>query len=195
LVQQRQGLRELHLVMEFGEANHISTAAAAIAEEKLFVGVHQEAWFVVSVQRAQPHPSAAAERPCGLPIMRLQITQEWNLLFQVVESLAIHGLLASISRIRQSATRSQATMVGARKKCGPMAPAITQQQTLSSRRCAHRRKVDGSGERDGSWQCGAACSTASPAAMCSQACCRQRKLKGAEGASQSGKIVKVFPQG
>jgi hypothetical protein len=35
----------------------------------------------------------------------------------------------------------------------------------------------------------------SPAAMRSQACCRQCKLKGAEGASQSGKIVKVFPQG
>ena len=31
--------------------------------------------------------------------------------------------------------------------------------------------------------------------MLSQACCRQRKLKGAAGASQSGKIVKVFPQG
>jgi len=34
-----------------------------------------------------------------------------------------------------------------------------------------------------------------PAAIRSQACCRQRKLKGAAGASQSGKIVKVFPHG
>jgi hypothetical protein len=127
--------------------------------------------------------------------MRLEIAQEWNLPLQIVESLAIHGLLASISRIRQAARKSQATMVGARKKCGPTAPAITQQQTLSSRRCAHRRRVDGSGERDESWQCGAACSTESPAAMCSQACCRQRKLNGAEGASQSGKIVKVFRHG
>jgi hypothetical protein len=127
--------------------------------------------------------------------MRLQITHERNLLFQVVESLPIHGLLASISRIRQAATRSQATMVGVRKKCSPMSPAFTQQQTLSSRWCAHRRRVDGSGERDESWQCGAACSTELPAAMCSQACCRQRKLNGAEGASQSGKMVKVFLQG
>jgi hypothetical protein len=31
--------------------------------------------------------------------------------------------------------------------------------------------------------------------MLSQACCRQRKLKGAAGASQWGKIVNVFPQG
>ena len=31
--------------------------------------------------------------------------------------------------------------------------------------------------------------------MLSQACCRQRKLKCPQGASQSGKIVKVFPQG
>ena len=35
----------------------------------------------------------------------------------------------------------------------------------------------------------------SPAAMFSQACCRQRKVKGAEGASQSGKIVKVLLHG
>jgi hypothetical protein len=31
--------------------------------------------------------------------------------------------------------------------------------------------------------------------MCSQACSRHRKLKGAEGASQSGKIVKVLWHG
>jgi len=35
----------------------------------------------------------------------------------------------------------------------------------------------------------------SPAAIRSQACCRQRSVKGAEGASQSGKIVKVFLHG
>jgi hypothetical protein len=86
-------------------------------------------------------------------------------------------------------------MVGVRKKYSPTAPAFIQQHTLSSRRSAHRRRVDGSGERDGSWQCGAACSTEVPDAMLSQACCRQRKLKGAEGTSQSGKIVNVFPQG
>jgi hypothetical protein len=84
-------------------------------------------------------------------------------------------------------------MVGAHKKWAPMAPAFTQQHKLNSRRCAHRRRVDESGKRDGSLQCGAACSTGSPAAMRPQACCRQRMLKGAEGASQSGKIVKVLP--
>jgi hypothetical protein len=127
--------------------------------------------------------------------MRLQITHERNLLFQVVESLAIHGLLASIGSIRQSALRSQATMVGARKKRVPIAPAITQQQTLSSRRCAHRRKVDESGERDGSLQCGADCSTEAPATIRSQASCRQGTLKCPEGANQFGKTVKVFPHG
>ena len=68
-------------------------------------------------------------------------------------------------------------MVGAHKKRAPMAPAFTQQHKLSSRRCAHRRRVDGSGKRDGSLQCGAACSTESPAAMRSQACCRQRSAE------------------
>jgi hypothetical protein len=41
-------------------------------------------------------------------------------------------------------------MVGTRKECSPMmTPAFTQQHTLSSRRCAHRRRVDGSGECEG----------------------------------------------
>jgi hypothetical protein len=124
----------------------------------------------------------------------LQIAHQGNLPFQLVQSLAIHGLLASIGRIRQSALRSQATLVGARKKYVLMAPVLTQQHTLNKRRCAHRRSVDGSGKRVGSWQCGAACSAQSPAAIRSQDCCRQCRLNGAEGASQLGKMVKVFPQ-
>src|ERR1039457_5250168 len=147
LAKQHQGLRKLHLVIELREANHVPAAATAVAVEKIFGGIHQEAWLAISMQRAQPHPSATAEWPCRVPIMRLQITHERNLLFQVVESLAIHGLLALIVRIRPSAPRSQATMVGARKKCAPMAPAFTQQHTLSRRRCAHRRRVDRSEER------------------------------------------------
>jgi hypothetical protein len=72
----------------------------------------------------------------------MQIAHQGNLFFQVVESFAIHGLLASMGRIRQSAARSQATMVGVRKKYAAMAPAFTQQRTLSRRRCAHRRSVE-----------------------------------------------------
>jgi hypothetical protein len=185
-------LRELHLVIEFREANYVTAAATAVTVEEVFVGIHQEAWVVISMQRAQPHPSAAAERPRRAPILRMQIAHQGNLFFQLVESFAIHGLLASMGRIRQSAFKSQATMVGVRKKYSPMAPAFSQQHTL---RCAHRRSVDGSGKRDGSLQCGAACSTGVPAAMLSQACCRHCKLNGAAGASQSGKSVKVFPHG
>ena len=87
-------------------------------------------------------------------------------------------------------------MVGARKKCAPMAPAFTQQHTLSRRRCAHRRRVDGSGERDGSLQCGAACSTeVTGGDVARRPAAGNARLKGAEGASQSGKIVKVFRHG
>jgi site-specific recombinase XerD len=112
-----------------------------------------------------------------------------------VQRVPVHGLLASTGRIRQTTPRSQARMVGAHKKCAPMAPAFTQQHKLSSRRRAHLRRVEGSGERDGSLQCGAACSTESPAAMCSQACWRQGTLKCPEGASQLGKMVKVLLHG
>src|ERR1019366_7869740 len=194
LAQPRHGLGELHMVIEFREADHVPAATTAVAVEEILVGIHQETRFVTPMKRTDPHPSAAAEGPRRGPIMRLQIAHQGDLLFQVVESWTIHGLLASKGRIRQSAPRSQATMVGARKKC-PMAPAFTQQHTLRRRRCAHRRRGEGSGERDGSLQCGAACLTESPAAMHSQACWRQRKLKYPDGASQSGKMVKVLLHG
>ena len=116
LAQQLHSLRELHLVVEFGEANHVTAAATAITVEEAFVVIHQEAWVVISMQRAQPHPSSAAERPRRAPILRMQIAHQGNLFFQLVESFAIHGLLASMGRIRQSAAISQTTMVGIRKK-------------------------------------------------------------------------------
>jgi hypothetical protein len=81
LTQQLQGLGELQLMIEFGKANHIAAAATAIAVEKILAGIHQEAWFAIAVQRTQSDPPATAERSRRLPIMRLQITHEWNLLF------------------------------------------------------------------------------------------------------------------
>jgi hypothetical protein len=128
-----------------------------------------------------------------MPIMSLQILQQRDLLLQFVDSLTTHGLLASSGRLRHSAGRSQATMVGACRKCCPWDRA--QHHKLSSRRCAHRRTVEASGERDGSLQSGAACSAVSPTAMRSQACCRQGTVKCPEGANQLGNTVKVFLHG
>ena len=125
--------------------------------------------------------------------MSLQISQQRDLLLQLVESLTTHGLLTSNGRIRHSAGRSQARMVGAWRKCWPWD--LTQHHKLSSRRRAQRRTVDASGERDGFLQCGTACSAVSPATTRSQACCRQGTLKCPEGANQFGKTVKVFPHG
>jgi hypothetical protein len=123
--------------------------------------------------------------------MCVEIIQNRNLAFQIVERLACHGLLAPSGRIRRHATKSQARMVGARRKC----PLLVQNHTLSSRRQHHRRTVDGSANREGSLQCGAACSAGSPALIRSHACWRHRKVKGANGISHSGKTVKVFRHG
>ena len=87
-------------------------------------------------------------------------------------------------------------MVGARRKCSSRAPALAQHHTLSSRRCAHRRTVDGSGKRDGILAV-RRCLLGSIAGgdpltgllSAVQGC------KCADGASQSGKIVKVFRHG
>ena len=86
-------------------------------------------------------------------------------------------------------------MVGVRKKFVLLVPALTQHHRLSSLRCAQRRTVDGSGKRV--WifavrRClfqrvtgGDALASLLPAAQ----------LKGPDGASQSGKIVKVLLHG
>jgi hypothetical protein len=145
------------------------------------------------MQWAQPHPSTAAKLPCRPPIMCLQIIPNWNLPLQLVECFASHGLSASGGRIRHNALRSQARMVGlGRRGCSLL---LYQHHTLSNRRQHHRRTVDGSGKREGSLQCGAACSATWPELIRSHACWRHRNVKGANGISHCGRMVKVFRHG
>src|SRR5687767_3605634 len=88
-------------MMEFHKANHVTATTTAIAIEQAFAGIHKKAWFVIGVQGTQSHQSTAAKLPGRPPIMSLQIVQQRNLLFQLVERLTIHGLLASVGRIRR----------------------------------------------------------------------------------------------
>ena len=183
-------------MIEFGKANHVTAATAAVAVEQVLAGVHQEAWFVIGVQRTQSHQSTTAEWPGRLPIMSLQIVQQRNLLFQLVESLTTHGLLASIGRIRQT----RAEIPG--KDGGCPQKVLAFDSGLNPAPQAESVAVVPIGAR---WMDRASvsdlCSAVllarqiSPAAIRSQACCRQCRLKCADGASQSGKIVKVFLHG
>jgi hypothetical protein len=116
LMQQRKCLREVHLAIEFHKADQVTAAATAIAVEQVFDGIQQKARFAIRVQRTQAHHPAETESPHRLPIMSLQIVCQGNLLFQLVEILTTHGLLASMGRIRQNAPRSQTRMVDVRKK-------------------------------------------------------------------------------
>jgi integration host factor subunit beta len=75
--------------------------------------------LVNSASVPTPPPTAEADGPGLLPIVCLQIIQQRNLLFQLIEIVTTHGLLDSIGRIRQTAPRSQARMVGVRRKCSP----------------------------------------------------------------------------
>jgi hypothetical protein len=99
-------------VIQFGKANHVTAATAAITVEQVFERIHQKAWLMIFVQRTQSHESTTADCSGRPPILGLQIVPQRNLLFQLVESLTTHGLLASVGRIRQSAPGSQARMVG-----------------------------------------------------------------------------------
>jgi hypothetical protein len=102
------------------------------------------------------------------PIQRfrvsLQVVQQGDALFQIVDGLPVHGLLASIGSIRQRAVKSQAKMVG-RGRNGRPDRTLNPRQILRARRWSHRRTVVASGERVASWQSGAACSMAMPEAI------------------------------
>jgi hypothetical protein len=64
-------LRELHLVVEFGEANDVPAAVAAITVEQVLERIDQKAWFMIFVQRTQSQESTPAEPPGRPPIMGL----------------------------------------------------------------------------------------------------------------------------
>src|SRR5260370_9210825 len=114
------------MMIEFGETNHVAAAATAVAVKQTLAGVHQKTWLVIVVQRAQPHPPATAELPCRPPILRLQIVQKGNLPFQFIEHFAAHVRLTSTVRLRQTAPRSQATLVVVPTKCPTAPPAVLQ---------------------------------------------------------------------
>jgi len=130
--------------------------------------------------------------------MSLQIVQQWNLLFQLVESLTTHGLLASIGRIRRIEVQSQARMVGDAEALQPVACQTFAASRVPncSRRPAHRRTVDGSGDRDASATFGTDRSQLLfDCRNSSHALCLQWRLKDPDGGDQSGSTVNVFWHG
>jgi hypothetical protein len=102
-------------MIQFGEANDIAAAAASVAVEQALVVVQHKARFVIRMQGTQSHPSVPAQSPSRPPVMRLQIIQQRDSPFQLVDSQTIHGLLASMGRIRPTTPRSQTKMVGGRR--------------------------------------------------------------------------------
>ena len=69
--EERNRFTERHAVIHLGEANHIATAPAAIAIEQVLVRIEKETRFAISMQRAQPHESAASDAPRRFPILPL----------------------------------------------------------------------------------------------------------------------------
>ena len=60
-------------MINLGKANHVSATSTAVAVEQAFARIDHEAGVMILMQRAQPHPPAAAELPHGPPIMCLEI--------------------------------------------------------------------------------------------------------------------------
>src|SRR6266852_8982383 len=97
-----------HGEVEFDEANEIAATSAAIAVEEVLGRVHQKAGLLFRVQRAQSHEPPAGDAPDGFPVLRLQIVQQGNLLFECVHGRPRHGEFASNCRLRSTAVQSQA---------------------------------------------------------------------------------------
>jgi len=134
---------------------------------------------VIVVQRAQPHPSIEAEVPGWPPAVCFQVVQQAYLLFEFIECLPAHGLLASDGRIRRIAVQSQARMVGGVEMLQLFACQNLAANRLprNIRRSAHRRTVDGSGDRVASAMSGTDRSQLLSASRSnSHACCRQWRL-------------------
>ena len=137
---------------------------------------------------------AEADGPGLLQTMCLEIFEEWN---PAVSDRRERLDSRTCCLHRQNTAESHkipGNDGGRLQKVLAEGPVFTQPQMLSRRLCGPSTHSGWVGESDGSLQCGVDSSTEAPSAMCSQACCRQSKLKGAEGASQWGKIVMVFPQ-
>ena len=165
-------------MIQFREANHIASARAAVTVEQVLTRIHQKAWLVIGVQRTQPHETSAADAPGRLPVVGVQVIQQRNLLFQLIERLAIHELSASTGRMRLIALQSKARMVGGREGFHP-APChnlLVRRRARKNRRQDQRPNVDGSGSRLGSFTSGTDCSRVPDLRADSHACCRQRKL-------------------
>jgi hypothetical protein len=111
----------------------------------------------------------------GSRVRHVRVEPSGRVRRNIIECVASQGVLASSGRIRQHAATSQARMVGPPRNCCPSP--LDQHHTLSNRRRRHRRTLDASGNREGSLQCGAACSVTSAAVTRSHACGRHRKVK------------------
>ena len=124
--------------------------------------------------------SGRRESPGRLPIVGVQIVQQRNLLFQLIERLSIHGL----SCLHGQNTADRGPIPGKdggwRAECSSPHPAtacLTAESPRETSRRHQRRTVDGSGNRSGSSDSREPIVPNSPDWRTdSHACCRQRKL-------------------
>ena len=172
---------EPHLMVEFGKANDVASAATALVIETNSCQEPPGNW-ACDRSGVGTIPSTGHHEAVGPGANRgLQIVHQGDLPFRFVEKLTIHGLLTSDVRIRQAAIRSKARMEGDWRRRPAIDPVFS--HTLSMRLCAHCRSVQGSGERSGSIQSGAACSIDSPDPIRSQACCGNQACSNSKEAT------------
>src|SRR5260370_23847091 len=106
-----QRIKKSNGEVEFDEANEIAATSAAIAVEKILGRVHQEAGLVIGVQRTQSHQSPAGDAADGFPILRLQVVQQGNLLFECVDGRPRHGEFTSNSLLPPPPAQSRARLL------------------------------------------------------------------------------------
>ena len=116
LRQVRDTLAEGEMVREFDKADKVATAPTAVTVEQVFLRVDVEGRMSVLMQRTESRELGAGANAMPSPVVPLQVLQQRNTLFKPFEILA-HGAHSSPSvKIGTLGRRSQARMVGKRKK-------------------------------------------------------------------------------
>src|SRR5271166_4780317 len=125
------------------------------------------------MQRTKSGNFLASLVASGFPAVLQEKLQQRKAPLEDVTFGITHGGNGSTVSMPAAARKSQARMVGARKKCRT---AAHQNGRLPQRRPIQRRMVEASGTRSASRQSGAACSADCPSAARAMAACRASKL-------------------
>src|SRR5215467_4319675 len=116
LLQVGEALTKGEMLGKLHEANQVASQSAGVAVEQILAAVDAEGRASVLMQGAEPDEFVASSGGAPAPVVPLQVLEQRNALFEPFQILTHGGYRPSSVRVRTSGTRSQARMVGEKRK-------------------------------------------------------------------------------